>query len=102
MENKSSIPVVPRSAYAQHFDEQDMVNHPAHYQSETGLEAWDVIEAFTFNLSGVEAFDTGNVLKYMCRWKAKNGLQDLEKARRYLDHLIKHVEKLEKENGIHE
>lgn len=76
-----------------------MVNHPNHYQSETGLEVIDVIEAFTFDLKGIEATDTGNVLKYMCRWKAKNGLQDLKKAHWYLEHLIKHVEKLEKENA---
>ena len=75
-----------------------MVNHPNHYQSETGLEVIDVIEAFTFDLKGIEATDTGNVLKYMCRWKAKNGLQDLKKAHWYLEHLIKHVEKLDKEN----
>ena len=76
-----------------------MVNHPNHYQSETGLEVIDIIEAFTFDLKGIEATDTGNVLKYMCRWKAKNGLQDLKKADWYLEHLIKHVEKLDKENA---
>ena len=78
-----------------------MVSHPSHYQSETGLEAIDVIEAFTFDLKGIEATDTGNVLKYMCRWKNKNGLQDLEKAKWYLTHLIEHVRKLEEENNIH-
>jgi hypothetical protein len=76
-----------------------MVYNPAHYQSETGLEVIDVIEAFTFDLMGIEATDTGNIIKYMCRWSKKNGLQDLKKARWYLDHLIAHVEKLEKENG---
>lgn len=76
-----------------------MVSHPSHYQSETGLETIDVIEAFTFDLKGIEAVDTGNVLKYVCRWKQKNGLQDLEKAMWYLQHLIDHVEKLEKENA---
>ena len=74
------------------------VSHPAHYQSETGMEVIDVIEAFTFDLKGIEATDTGNILKYMCRWKNKNGLQDLLKAKWYLDHLIEHVDKLEKEN----
>jgi hypothetical protein len=74
--------------------EDKMVSHPPHYQSETGLEAIDVIEAFTFDLKGIEATDTGNVLKYMCRWKSKNGLQDLKKAKWYLDHLINHVEKI--------
>lgn len=76
----------------------EKVNHPSHYQSETGMEVIDVIEAFTFNLSGVEAFDAGNALKYICRWKEKNGVEDLKKAKWYLDHLIAHVEKLEKEN----
>lgn len=75
-----------------------MVSHPDHYQSETGLEVIDVIEAFTFDLKGIEATDTGNVLKYMCRWKSKNGLQDLEKAQWYLTHLIEHVKKLKEEN----
>lgn len=75
-----------------------MVSHPPHYQSETGLEVIDVIEAFTFDLKGIEATDTGNILKYICRWRSKNGKQDLKKAMWYLTHLINHVEKLEKEN----
>lgn len=70
-----------------------LVSHPDHYQSEDGLETITVIEAFTKNLTGIEATDTGNVLKYMCRWKKKNGLQDLKKAKWYLEHLINHVEK---------
>ena len=78
--------------------EHDLVNHPAHYESETGLEVIDVIEAFTFDLKGIEATDTGNILKYICRWKKKNGLQDLKKAQWYLNHLIDRVEKLKKEN----
>ena len=76
----------------------DMVNHPAHYKSETGMEVIDVIEAFTFDLKGIEATDTGNVIKYICRWHSKNGLEDLKKAQWYLNHLIAHVEKMEKEN----
>lgn len=75
--------------------EPDMVNHPPHYQSETGLETIDIIEAVTFDLKGIEAVDTGNIIKYVSRWKKKNGLQDLEKAKWYLDHLINHIKKLE-------
>lgn len=78
--------------------EDIMVTQPPHYLSETGLEVIDAIEAFTFDLSGIEAVCTGNVMKYICRWKKKNGLQDLKKAKWYLEHLIEHVEKLEKEN----
>lgn len=75
-----------------------MVSHPSHYQSETGLEVIDVIEAFTFDLKGIEAVDTANIIKYICRWPNKNGLQDLKKAMWYLQHLINHVESLEEEN----
>lgn len=78
--------------------DDDMVSHPSHYKSETGLEVIDVIEAFTFDLKGIEATDTGNIIKYICRWNQKNGLQDLKKAMWYLDHLIEHVALLEKEN----
>lgn len=60
-----------------------IVSHPSHYQSETGLEVIDVIEAFTFDLKGIEATDTGNIIKYACRWKNKNGIQDLKK-----DHVV--------------
>ena len=76
-----------------------MVNHPSHYQSESGLEVIDVIRAFTSDMTGMEAVDTANVIKYICRWKNKNGLQDLKKAMWYLQHLIDHVDKLEKENA---
>lgn len=81
---------------------KEMVNHPAHYQSETGLEVIDVMEAFTFDLKGAEAIATSNVIKYICRWKQKNGVQDLEKAKWYLERLINHVKKLEEENKPHD
>lgn len=71
----------------------DNVNHPNHYKTKNGLETIQVIEAFTDGLMGVEATDTGNIIKYICRWKKKNGLEDLKKAQWYLNHLINHVEK---------
>lgn len=71
----------------------ELVDHPQHYISENGLETIDVIEAFTSDLKGMEAVCTANVLKYICRWKHKNGLQDLKKARWYLERLIGTLEK---------
>ena len=68
-----------------------MVSHPKHYQSKNGLEVIDVIEAFTENLLGIEATDTGNILKYACRWKEKNGIQDVEKIIWYATHLLNHL-----------
>lgn len=71
----------------------DMVNHPPHYISKNGLETIDVIEAFTADLKGIEAVCTANVIKYICRWNHKNGLQDLEKAQWYLNKLIDYISK---------
>ena len=67
---------------------EDLVNHPKHYQTKSGLETIDVIEAFTDGLNGIEAVCTGNAIKYLCRWKKKNGKEDLEKARWYIDYYI--------------
>lgn len=71
---------------------RDMVNHPSHYQSQNGLEAIDVIEAFTAGLEGIEAVDTANAIKYILRWKNKNGIEDLKKAIWYIEHLISKLE----------
>lgn len=81
------------------MSQNDMVNNPKHYLSNTkNLEVIDVIEAFTENLQGVEATDTGHIIRYACRWKKKNGIEDLKKLRWYVNHLIEYLEKKEKEN----
>lgn len=77
-----------------------MVSHPDHYKSDAGLEVIDVIEAFTSELKGIEAADTANIIKYICRWKKKNGIQDLKKAMWYLQHLIDKVEVLGDEEHL--
>ena len=83
------------------YESQDkLVSHPDHYQSKKGIEVIDVIEAFTEGLGGIEATETGNIIKYICRWKKKNGIQDLEKILWYTQHLIDHLkEKDEKKVG---
>ena len=80
--------------------EKETVNHPSHYQSKTGIEAIDVIEAFCDGLNGIEAFCTGNALKYMCRWKNKNGIEDLKKAQWYINKLIALFEKTDDDTII--
>ena len=74
-------------------NEEDNVNHPKHYQTKSGLETIDVIEAFCDGINGIEAVCTANVIKYICRWKKKNGLEDLKKANWYLNKLINTIEK---------
>lgn len=68
-------------------DTNNGVNHPSHY-NQGGIEVWDVISAFTKDLEGVEAFYAGNVIKYILRWNHKNGIEDLEKAKVYIDKII--------------
>lgn len=68
--------------------EQEMVNHPDHY-NQGGIECFDVIKAF-YGQDAFEGFCAGNILKYVMRYKHKeNALEDLKKARFYLDEVIK-------------
>lgn len=87
-------PVLETNIHTKQYDAA--VDHPSHYKTKAGIEAIDVIEAFTEGLEGKEAVCTGNAIKYILRWHNKNGLQDLKKCRWYLNRLIKHIE--EKEN----
>lgn len=87
--NKRLFDDVERATLPTDYESEDkMVSHPSHYQSKNGIEVIDVIEAFTEDLEGIEAVCTANAIKYLCRWKNKNGAQDLEKAMWYLQHLI--------------
>lgn len=46
------------------------------------------IEPIDFILANDIPFCEGNVIKYVCRYKKKNGVEDLKKARQYIDFLI--------------
>lgn len=65
-----------------------MVHNPPHYKLGRDLETIDVIEAVVEGMTAHQAFLTGNVLKYICRWNGKGGVQDLKKAKWYLERLI--------------
>lgn len=58
----------------------DVIEHPQHYTQ--GIEMWDYAYSQNFD------FFEGNVIKYVTRWKHKNGIEDLYKAKAYLDRLI--------------
>lgn len=47
-----------------------------------------VIEPITFIMKNKIGYAVGNVIKYVLRYDAKNGLEDLKKARRYIDMII--------------
>jgi len=67
----------------------DMVNSPPHYNA-SGIECIDAISAATGE--GFEYYLQGNILKYIWRYRYKNGTEDLKKAKWYLDRLIHEVE----------
>lgn len=75
---------------------KDSVNHPPHYTAGE-IECIDAIAAATQELKGIEAACTANAIKYLWRWKMKNGVEDLRKARWYVDRLIEDQIKLEKQ-----
>jgi len=53
-----------------------------HYrESNPSFQHWDLVVAYNMN------YFIGNMTKYVCRWRKKNGLADLEKAKHYLDKL---------------
>ncbi|PNG11888.1 DUF3310 domain-containing protein [Stutzerimonas stutzeri] len=71
----------------------DAIN-PTHY-TRGGVECIDAIESATVDKRGIEAACTANVIKYLWRYEAKNGLEDVKKARWYLERLIAHLDKAE-------
>jgi hypothetical protein len=72
----------------------DNVNHPAHYN--TGkIEVINYIND-KLNYEEFTGYLTGNIIKYISRYKHKNGLEDLKKAQWYLNYLINYMESEEK------
>ncbi len=66
------------------------VEHPSHY-TRGDIEC---IEAIKASMSAADfcGYCKGNVLKYLWRWQDKGGLQDLQKARVYLNWMIETAE----------
>lgn len=77
-----------------------MVSHPDHYKSGK-YEVIDIIDEFTKDLSGTEAVCTANAIKYILRWKKKNGIQDVKKAIWYLQHMVDKEEERLRNEEIH-
>jgi len=69
----------------------DVVNRPEHYR-QGGVECIEAIKAAVTTAPPVQAVYVANILKYVWRYREKNGMQDLLKARWFLDELIKEVD----------
>ena len=63
----------------------DVVNSPSHY-NQAGIECIEAIAAATDD--GFEYYLQGNIIKYIWRYRYKNGIEDLKKAQWYLNKLI--------------
>lgn len=81
-----------REAVEQHGEDvkPDPVNRPAHYTS-GGIECIDAMQA-AFGDEAVKDFCLCNAFKYLWRHRQKNGVEDLKKARWYLNRLIREME----------
>lgn len=76
------------------YETPDIINEPSHYKGRHGLEAIEVVRNFG-NDDMIAGFYWGNAIKYMTRYRNKNGLEDLKKARKNLNWLIEHTEAIE-------
>lgn len=68
----------------------DNVDHPAHY-NQGGVECIDALKAATVGLEGIQAFCAANAIKYIWRFKDKNGTEDLDKAIWYIQRLKEEI-----------
>lgn len=76
-------------------DKRKMVEvmHEKHYQSSNGIEAYDAIAAATENMKGIDAFDTGNVIKYAFRWDKKGTpINDVKKIIDYGNRILNRLQ----------
>ena len=69
----------------------DMVNHPKHY-TQGGIECIDALKAATVGKRGIEAVCVANVIKYLWRYEEKNGIEDVRKAKWYIERLLMELE----------
>ena len=68
---------------------EDNVNNPSHY-NESGIECIEAIKATLGD--GYQDYCKGNVMKYLWRYKYKNGIEDLKKAQWYLNSMVESME----------
>lgn len=70
---------------------KDNVNHPSHY-TKGKVECLDALESATIGKSGIEAVCVSNIIKYLWRYEEKNGIEDVKKAKFYLNRLLTTLE----------
>lgn len=71
-------------------NQNDPVNNPTHY-TQGERETIENIRD-TMSSEGYQGYCVGNVLKYLARYKFKNGVEDVKKAKKYIEFLIEELE----------
>jgi len=74
-------------------DQGEAVTRPAHYGGEANpFEPIKIIEHYQLG------FHEGNVLKYLLRWRSKDGIKDLQKALYYLQRFVEREVKMQEKS----
>ena len=61
---------------------------PSYYEGDDGLDLFDRFEYGLMSDDETRGFYIGNIIKYVVRYKDKNGIEDLKKAETYLNRLV--------------
>ncbi len=88
---KNGIEFIEKREFLEELKENDKVNHPSHYQTAGGIEVIEYIASLLGD--NVKFYHLGNVIKYVSRFDKKNGVEDLKKARFYLNKMIEMEDK---------
>lgn len=85
--DQSKLAEEPREAHATSMGSEANKRQVGgeHYKT-GGLEHWDIVHQFQLD------YFQGQITKYVMRWRKKNGIQDLKKARHFLDKYIELAE----------
>ena len=92
IDDDGSLNVFDKDKFEVLEDDADMVHHPNHYNYKS-VECKDIIDVMCEGLNGSEAYYMGAVVKYLYRYpKKNNAIQDLQKAKTYIDMIIEKME----------
>lgn len=89
IDDDGSLNIFDKDKFEVLEDDADMVHHPNHYNYKS-VECKDIIKVMTEGLEGEEAYYMGAIVKYLYRYPKKGkAVEDLNKAKTYIDMIIK-------------
>lgn len=81
------------SRFEKAISESEELENTTRYKTNSGKQLFDIFEDDLLTYEQVTGFYLGNTIKYLKRYKQKNGIEDLKKVKVYVDQLIKLEEK---------